>query len=71
MKSTANPCSLMLSGAMMLEHLGLDHAASVLIRAIEETLADGIMTQDLARLAEDVRPTSTSGFAAEVIRRIG
>ena len=69
-RDIANPCSLMLSGAMMLEHLGLDSAASALVRGIEATLAEGIMTQDLARLAHDVSPVDTSVFAVEVIRRL-
>ena len=69
-RDIANPCSLMLSGAMMLEHLGLDSAASALVRGIEATLAEGIMTQDLARLAHDVSPVGTSVFAVEVIRRL-
>ncbi len=70
-KDVANPCSLMLSGAMMLEHVGLGSAASVLVRAIEATLSEGIMTQDLARLAVDGRPVGTIRFASEVICRVG
>jgi len=65
-KDLANPCSLMLSGAMMLEYLGLDEAASHVTEAIGATLADGIMTQDLARLT-GTRPYGTAGFAREVL----
>jgi len=67
----ANPSSLMLSGAMMLEHLGLDSAASVLVNAIEGTLAAGVMTQDLTRLGTGLKPVGTRQFAQEIIRRIG
>jgi isocitrate dehydrogenase len=70
-KDVANPSSLMLSGAMMLEHVGLDSAASVLVKAIEGTLAEGILTQDLTRLALEGEPVGTTQFAAEVIRRVG
>jgi len=70
-KDVANPCSMMLSGAMMLEHVGLDSAASSLVGAVEATLGEGIMTQDLARLASDINPVGTTHFAAEVIRRVG
>ena len=69
-RDVANPCSLMLSGAMMLDHIGLEAASSALVKAIEATLADGIMTQDLARLGRDIKPVGTSRFAAEVIRRL-
>jgi isocitrate dehydrogenase len=65
-KDLANPCSLMLSGAMMLEHLGLEEAATSLIDAIGSTLADGIMTQDLSRLS-GTRPYGTAAFAREVL----
>jgi len=67
----ANPSSLMLSGAMMLEHLGLDSAASVLVNAIEGTLAAGVMTQDFTRLGTGLKPVGTRQFAQEIIRRIG
>jgi isocitrate dehydrogenase len=69
-KDVANPCSLMLSGAMMLDHLGLEESASVLVKAIESTLADGIMTQDLARLGSGIKPVGTLEFSAAVIRRL-
>lgn len=64
-KDLANPCSLMLSAAMMLEHLGLDQASVRLANAIGSTLADGIMTQDLARLA-GTKPYGTVAFTREV-----
>ena len=69
-RGIANPCSLMLSGAMMLDHIGLGQASSALVSAIEATLADGVMTQDLARLGADVASVGTTAFADEVIRRL-
>ncbi|OGS44113.1 MAG: isocitrate dehydrogenase (NADP(+)) [Euryarchaeota archaeon RBG_13_57_23] len=68
-KDLANPCSLMLSAAMMLEHLGLDEAASNLTEAIRSTLADGIMTQDLARL-KGTRPYGTVAFTRELLAQL-
>ena len=70
-KDIANPCSLMLSGAMLLDHVGLEPASTALVKAIEGTLAEGIMTQDLARLGEGIRSVGTTAFAAEVIRHLG
>ncbi len=49
---TANPCSLILSGAMMLEHLGWEGAAKRIYAAIEKTILQKTVTQDLARLME-------------------
>ena len=69
-KDIANPCSLMLSGALMLDHIGLESSASELVKSIESTLAEGIMTQDLARLGSGIEPVRTSEFCAAIIRRL-
>ena len=65
-----NPTSLLLSGAMMFEYIGLDRAGRLLENAIEETIRAGIMTYDLARQTEGVKPVGCSAFGAEVARRI-
>ncbi len=70
-KDVANPCSLMLSAAMMLDYLGLESAAKILTGGIERALAEGIKTQDLARLANDPRSVGTRRFGEEVILRLG
>ncbi len=49
---TANPCSLILSGAMMLEYMGWEGAARRIHNAIEKTILSKLVTQDLARLME-------------------
>jgi isocitrate dehydrogenase len=69
-KDVANPCALLLSGAMMLRHLGLTEAADATTSAIERTLADGIMTQDAARVSSGLNATGTQRFAKEVILRL-
>ena len=69
-KNIANPCSLILSGAMMLEHLGLESASQMIIHGVERTLADGIMTRDFSRLAEGKSESGTTEFASEVISRL-
>lgn len=69
-KNVANPCSLILSGAMLLEHIGLASAANMVIRAVERTLLDGIMTQDLARMGEGVSAIGTSGFTDALLQRM-
>jgi isocitrate dehydrogenase len=68
-KNVANPCSLLLSGAMMLEHLGLESAAGIVVRSIETTLGEGVLTQDMARLAGS-KSIGTAEFAQEIIARL-
>ena len=43
----ANPVAAILSGAMMLEWLGLDAAATGVRKAVEVTLGQGVGTPDL------------------------
>ena len=69
-KDVANPSSLILSGAMMLEHIGLDSSAALVVKSLERVLADGVMTQDLARM-KDEKGVGTSAFADAVIAAMG
>ena len=66
-KNVANPTALMLSGAMMLEHLGFNSASRMIEQAIETTLSESVMTGDLARRVGIEENVSTSGFADAVI----
>ncbi len=50
-KGIANPVGQILSGAMMLDHLGHPEAASAVEKAVEATLGEGIKTQDLGGTA--------------------
>ncbi len=65
----ANPTSLMLSGEMMLRHLGWNEAAQVLEDAIMSAYKDQKVTQDLARVL-NIKPLKCSEFSAEVIKRM-
>jgi len=69
-KNIANPCSLMLSGAMMLEYLSLDDASNLIVSGIAKTLSEGVMTQDLARISGSCEPIGTKEFAGEVMKRM-
>jgi isocitrate dehydrogenase len=62
-----NPGSLILSGEMMLQHLGWGEAADLIIRGMEATFRRKIVTYDLARLMEGAREVRTSEFATAVI----
>jgi len=69
-KDMANPVSLMLSGVMMLEHLGWSEAGSAVERAIEETISEGIVTYDLARQMPKGQEVRCSEFAQAVVDRL-
>ncbi len=65
----ANPTSLMLSGEMMLRHLGWIEAADILESAIMSAYRDQKVTQDLARVL-NIKPLKCSEFGDEVIKRM-
>ena len=58
-----NPGSLLLSGVMMFEHLGWEAAAADIVRALEATIADKIVTYDFARQMVGAHEVRTSEFA--------
>lgn len=69
-KDVINPTSFLLSGAMLLSHVGLPDAAGRIEEAVESTLQAGIMTYDLARQTQGVEPVSCSTFGNEVRKRL-
>jgi isocitrate dehydrogenase len=62
-----NPSSLLLSGVMMLEHLGWNEPADLITKAFEATIADKVVTYDFARLMEGAHEVKTSQFAEAVV----
>ncbi|MBW8332802.1 MAG: NADP-dependent isocitrate dehydrogenase [Prolixibacteraceae bacterium] len=66
----ANPGSLILSGAMLLEYLGWFKAAEHVYDAMEHTFAKRKVTSDLFTMMEGATLLSTSEFADEIIRNI-
>jgi isocitrate dehydrogenase len=65
-----NPGSVLLSGVLMLEHLGWQEAADHIVRALEQTIADRTVTYDFARQMEGATEVKTSEFADAVIERL-
>jgi len=65
-----NPGSLLLSGVLMLEHLGWHNAADDIVRALEATIAEKIVTYDFARLTKGATEVKTSEFAGAIIDRL-
>ena len=65
-----NPGSVLLSGVMMYEHLGWTEAATDIVRALEATIADKVVTYDFARLMEGATEVKCSEFAAAIVDRL-
>ena len=61
-----NPSSLILSGAMMLNHLGWSEAALKIEKGLEKTFLAKTVTYDLARLMEGAKEVACSRFADHV-----
>ena len=69
-KNIVNPCSNVLSGVMMLEHIGWNEAAALVEKALEESFSQRYATVDLARLMENAKPLGTVEFTENIVRRI-
>jgi isocitrate dehydrogenase len=62
-----NPGSLILSGELMLRHLGWTEAAEMILGAMDRTIGERIVTYDFARLMDGAREVKTSEFADALI----
>jgi isocitrate dehydrogenase len=66
-----NPGSVILSGVMMLEHLGWQEAADLIVKSMETTIGKKIVTYDFARLTEGATEVKCSAFASAMIENMG
>ena len=66
-RDIVNPCSNLLSGVMMLEHLGWDEADALVTAALERSFSAGYATADLARLMSDGKPLGTRAFTDHIL----
>ena len=65
-----NPGSVILSGVMMLEHLGWQEAADLIIKGLETTIAKKVVTYDFARLTEGATEVKCSAFGTAIIENM-
>jgi isocitrate dehydrogenase len=65
-----NPGSVILSGEMMLRYMGWLEAADAIIRAMDRTIGQKIVTYDFARLMEGSTKVKCSEFADALIRNL-
>jgi len=65
-----NPSSVILSGVLMLEHIGWREAADLITRSMEKTIQSKVVTYDFARLMDGATKVKCSEFADELIKNM-
>ncbi len=65
-----NPGSLLFSGVMMLEYMGWQEAADLVVHGYERTVSQKIVTYDFARLMLGAQEVKTSEFATAIINNM-
>ncbi len=69
-KDQVNPSSLILSGEMMLRHLGWNEAADLVVKGVSGAIAAKTVTYDLERLMDGAVKVPCSGFGSAVIEKM-
>jgi isocitrate dehydrogenase len=69
-KDMVNPGSVILSGVMMLEYIGWNEAANLIVKALEKTILSKKVTFDFARLMNDATQLKCSEFGQEIIKNL-
>ncbi|MBE97961.1 MAG: isocitrate dehydrogenase (NADP(+)) [Flammeovirgaceae bacterium] len=65
-----NPGSVILSGAMMLEHLGWNEAKDLIHNGLTKSIESGRVTYDFERLMNGATLLSCSDFAKEIVKNM-
>jgi isocitrate dehydrogenase len=65
-----NPGSVILSGEMMLRHLGWGEAADLVVKGMDGAISGKQVTYDFARLMQGATEVKTSGFADRIIENM-
>ncbi|NDI36318.1 NADP-dependent isocitrate dehydrogenase [Chengkuizengella sediminis] len=65
-----NPGSVILSGVLMLEHLGWKEAADLIYKGMETAISNKTVTYDFERLMENATKVKCSEFADEIIKHM-
>ncbi|MCP3943304.1 MAG: NADP-dependent isocitrate dehydrogenase [Desulfobacteraceae bacterium] len=69
-KDMANPCSLILSGAMMFDHMGWQKAGDLIREGVTKALASGRVTSDLASQITGGEEVTCSRFSRIIVENI-
>ncbi len=70
-KDQVNPGSVILSGVMMLEYLGWQPAADLIVSGLEKSIAAKRVTYDFERLMDGATKLKCSEFGDEIIKNMG
>ncbi len=70
-RDKVNPTSIILSGAMMLDHMGWSEAAKLIEKGVEKTILSKKVTYDLARLMPGAEEVSCSQFGMHICENMG
>ncbi|RKX80161.1 MAG: NADP-dependent isocitrate dehydrogenase [Spirochaetes bacterium] len=69
-RDMVNPASLILSGAMMFNYMGWKEASELIIKGLEKTIANRIVTYDFARLMDGAKEVKCSEFGLEIVKNM-
>ena len=69
-KNVINPSSVILSGEMMLRYMGWIEAADLILRGLDATIQQKVVTYDFARNMEGAKEVKTSEFADKIIENM-
>jgi len=65
-----NPGSVILSGVMMLQYMGWDEAADMIVKGLQKTIMKKKVTYDFARLMDDPTKLKCSEFGSAIIENM-
>jgi isocitrate dehydrogenase len=65
-----NPGSVILSGVMMFEYLGWQEAADLIVKTLDRTIGQKLVTYDFERMMQGATLLSCSGFADSLIENM-
>jgi isocitrate dehydrogenase len=65
-----NPSSVILSGVLMLQHLGWNEAADLIVKSMEKSIASKVVTYDFARLMDGATEVKCSEFGDVLIKNM-
>jgi len=66
----ANPTSIILSGVMLLQHLGWSEAANLISKAVSDVIGSGCATEDIAKQIPGAKSVSCSAFTEALCERL-
>jgi isocitrate dehydrogenase len=69
-KDMVNPGSVILSGAMMLEYMGWNEAAALIVKGLKSAIISKRVTYDFERLMEGATKLKCSEFGEEIVRNM-